>query len=180
MLRRAMLLALLIVSIGSFAQIRLERRGNEARNTVQSYCRLDYDGARLTKDGWTRLRPLSMWKQNPDWQGFTVVSQYEIIAAEQGLRGATVAVKYPVLGSFIVGEGYTSEPATEVTTFRLKETDDAWRIDSIEPNMRPHVSKLRALTWLKGAASSEQDPGRNAALQQAIKALGENTSTDSH
>ncbi len=173
-MRFAVIAFCLLISLPSLPQgFPLGRHSTpEARPVVQRYCRHDYDGARFSKEGWTRLRDLTTWKDNPDWQSFTVVSQYEVSPADQGLRNARVAVQYTVLGEFVSGVGYVADRKTQVVEFRLKTSDEDWRIDSVEPPLNPHVSKARALAWLNGALATEKDAGKKAALQQAIKAVG--------
>jgi hypothetical protein len=147
-------------------------RDEQARAIVSSYCRMDYEGFRLLKDSWPRMKVLTTWKDNPDWQGFTVVSQYELLDASEGIRASTVSVKYAVLGRFELGLGYTAEPGSEEVSFRLKDVDSAWKIEDLEPTINPHVSKPRAIAWLKTALAAEKDAANRIALQKALKDLG--------
>jgi hypothetical protein len=147
-------------------------RDEQARAIVSSYCRMDYEGFRLLKDSWPRMKVLTTWKDNPDWQGFTVVSQYELLDASEGIRASTVSVKYAVLGRFELGLGYTAEPGSEEVSFRLRDVDSAWKIEDLEPTINPHVSKPRAIAWLKTALAAEKDAANRIALQKALKDLG--------
>jgi hypothetical protein len=143
-----------------------------SRSVVSSYCRMDYQGFRLASDSWARLKPLTTWKENPDWQGITVVSQYELLDASEGMRAATVSVKYAVLGRFEPGLGYTAEPGSEEVSFRLKDVESAWKIEELDPFINPHVSKPRAIAWLKTALAAEKDAANRIAIQKALKSLG--------
>ncbi len=145
-----------------------------ARIVVNDYCRLDYQGSRLAKDTWPRVKALTTWKDNPDWQGFTIVSQYEVSPADEGLRSATVNVQYSVLGHFDVGLGFFPEQRREDVWFLLKNVDSSWKIDAQDPPINPHVSKLRAISWLKASLATEKDPANKIALQKALKDLGGN------
>jgi hypothetical protein len=142
------------------------------RSVVSSYCRMDYQGFRMLKDSWPRMKAMTTWKDNPDWQGFTVVSQYELLDASEGIRTATVSVKYAVVGRFELGLGYAAEPGSEQASFRLKEVDSAWKIEDLEPAINPHVSKPRAIAWLKTALAAEKDAVNRIAIQSALKSLG--------
>jgi hypothetical protein len=172
-MRRHGLIVLFLTSISAFGQLRAALHRNEqARGIVSSYCRMDYEGFRLLKDSWPRMKALTTWKDNPEWQGFTVVSQYELSAANVGLRATTVSVQYAVLGRFESGLGYTAEPGSEEVSFRLKDVDSSWKIEDLGPTINPHVSKPRAIAWLKTALAAEKDAASKIALEKALKSLG--------
>jgi hypothetical protein len=172
-MQRLGLFLLFLTCIPAFGQLRLSlHRDEQARAIVNSYCRMDYEGFRLLKDSWPRMKSLTTWKDNPDWKGFTVVSQYELSAASVGLRAATVGVHYVVLGRFQAGLGYTAEPGSEEVSFRLKDVDSAWKIEDLDPTINPHVSKPRAIAWLKAALAAEKDAANRIALQKALQDLG--------
>ena len=172
-MRRLGLILLFLTCIPAFGQFRGGlHRDDQARAIVRSYCRMDYEGLRLLKDSWLRMKALTTWKENPDWQGFTVVSQYEVVNSDEGLRAATVRVKYGVLGRVQTGLGYTAEPGSEEVSFHLKDVDSAWKIEDLDPSINPHVSKPRAIAWLKTALVAEKDAANRIALQKALKDLG--------
>jgi hypothetical protein len=172
-MRRHGLIVLFLTSISAFGQLRLAlHRDEQARAIVASYCRMDYEGFRLLKDSWPRMKALTTWKDNPEWQGFTVVSQYELSAANVGLRATTVSVQYAVLGRFESGLGYTAEPGSEEVSFRLKDVDSSWKIEDLGPTINPHVSKPRAIAWLKTALAAEKDAANKIALEKALQSLG--------
>ena len=172
-MRRLGLVLLFLTCIPALGQFRAAlHRDEQARAIVSSYCRMDYEGFRLLKESWPRMKALTTWKDNPDWQGFTVVSQYELSAASGGLRGVTVSVQYTVLGRFEAGLGYTAEPGREEVSFRLREVDSAWKIEDLEPTINPHVSKPRAIAWLKTALAAEKDAVSKIALEKALQRLG--------
>ena len=172
-MRRLGLILLFLTCLAAFGQLRLAlHRDEQARAIVSSYCRMDYEGFRLLKDSWPRMKALTTWKDNPDWKGFTVVSQYELSAANVGLRATTVGVQYAVLGRFEPGLGYTAEPGSEAVSFRLKDVDSDWKIEDLDPFINPHVSKPRAIAWLKTALAAEKDAVNRIAIQNALKSLG--------
>jgi hypothetical protein len=166
--RCVLLLILLLACTSSWAQIPLRGgpRRDPSRTVVGNYCRMDYEGLRLTT-----------WKENHDWQGFTIVSQYEVLPNTDGLRSATVDVRYSVLGRFELGLGYSAEPGREEVSFFLKDVDDEWKIDQLDPPIAPHVSKARAIAWMKNALAAEKDTANKIALQKALKDLGAGAAT---
>ena len=174
MRRYVSLLIVLLACTSSSAQIPLRGAPHRAatRNVVNSYVRMDYEGFRLLKDSWPRIKLLTTWKENPEWQAFTIVSQYEVLSATDGPRIATVSVEYTVLGRFEPGLGYTAEPGHEQVSFLLKDVDGEWKIDQLDPAINPHVSKTRAIAWMKTTLAAEKDAVNKIALQRALKDLG--------
>jgi hypothetical protein len=172
-MRHLGLIVLFLSCIPAFGQIRAAlHRDEQARAIVSSYCRMDYEGFRLLKDSWPRMKALTTWKDNRDWPGFTVISQYELLESGESLRAATVSVRYAVLGRFELGLGYAADPGKEEISFHLKDVDSAWKIEDLEPAINPHISKLRAIAWLKTALAAEKDGASRIAMQNALKSLG--------
>ncbi len=143
-----------------------------SRAVVGKYCRMDYQGFRLTKDTWPRLKAVTTWKDNPDWQGFTVISQYELLEVDEGLRAAAVSVRYNVVGRFEIGLGYVPDRASEQVNFVLKEEEGDWKIDKQDPPINPHVSKIQAIAWLKSTLATEKDSANRITIAKAIQDLG--------
>ncbi len=139
--------------------------------TVREYVRQDYDGARLSPESWSRIKELVTWKDNPDWQNVKIISRYEVLSVKEGLRSATVNVRYDVLGKFESGIGFMAEPASEEAEFRLREIDNTWKIDDLDPQTGPHVSKARVVQWLQGLLPKEKDAAHRVAIESALKQL---------
>ncbi|MBZ5630302.1 MAG: hypothetical protein LAO06_15690 [Acidobacteriia bacterium] len=170
-----LLFLILLACTSSLAQFPLggaARQSDASRTVVDDYCRMDYAGSRLAKDTWPRMKPLTAWKENPDWNGFTIVSQYDILDAADGLRSAAVRVQYAVLGRFQIRLGYLAEPGREEVSFRLKKMDGAWKIEDQDPAINPHVSKARAIAWLKSSLVAEKDAANKITLEKALQELG--------
>jgi hypothetical protein len=171
---RAVALTVLLAAFACAQSMPLPTRSSRqpSRSVVSSYCRMDYQGLRLDTESWPRMKPLTTWKENPDWQGFTVVSQYDLLSANDGLRSATVEVQYSVLGHFEPGIGFVADPRRDQVTFRLKDVESEWKIDQLDPPINPHVSKPRAIAWLKSALTAEKDRANRLAIEKALKDLG--------
>ncbi len=175
---RGLVLFILLASVLALAQslpIGIHNNSREpSRTVVSNYCRMDYQGLRLEKNTWPRMKALTTWKENPDWQGITIVSRYDVFSNADGLRSASVNVQYAVLGRFDIGVGYVAERRTEEITFQLRDVEDSWKIDDVTPQTNPHVSKANAVAWMKAKLATEKDTANKIALQKALKALGEN------
>lgn len=159
------------LALAQFHPSNLRRMPNQANNTVRDYLRLDLNGARLKAESWARMKALTTWKENPDWQAFTIVSQYDVVSANESARSATVTVKYGVLGRFQLGVGYTPDPGSETVDFKVRELEDGWRIEELSPTINPHVSLARAVQWLQATLASEKDAANKIAIENALQTL---------
>ena len=116
------------------------------RRVIGEWCRQDYVGARLSPDGWDRLKPLATFRQNPDFHSIVIVSRYQVPPREES--SWNVDVKYWIVGRYERGLGYSSENNTEVVTFKTRDVDGDIVINEIDP-AAPHVSKRAAIDWMK-------------------------------
>lgn len=143
------------------------------RELVAQYCRLDYEGARLSAQGWPKVQTLVTWRSNPDYPLVNVISRFTIDNEPTPERGKyTVTVHYRLLGRFTVGEGYSKDAAntTEDAVFTVAQTNGDWRITEVEPNY-PRPSKPATLRWLNDNLSRTQDGAARIVYQQAIDEL---------
>jgi len=172
--RYNVLVAFLLCASACLAQFRSSGlpKNEQVQNVVREFCRQDFIGARLSVDGWNRVKSLVTWKDNPAWRTFHVVARYEQTAVSTGLRTGRVTVKYMVLGRFELGAGYTAAPEAESAEFRLKDDDGEWQIDATDPEiLEPHVSKQVAVQWLQEKQKTVTDPGEKVSIETALKAL---------
>jgi len=170
---RITLVVLLLCASASFAQVRLPGVKNEQVQTiVRDFCRQDFLGARLSPEGWSRIKSLTTWKDNPAWKSFRIVLSYEQSALTTSFHGARVTVTYMTLGRFDLGSGYAAESTSREVEFRLKEVDGQLRIDETDPEMlEPQVSKQTALQWLQARQKTATDPADKVSIETALKAL---------
>ncbi len=174
MSRSPVLIAVLLFASCSFAQFRSSGlpKNEQVQNVVRDFCRQDFIGARLSTEGWNRVKQLVTWKDNPAWRTFHVVARYEQTAVSTGLHSGRASVKYMVLGRFEIGAGYSAAPESEDVEFRLKETDGEWRIDETDPEVfEPHISKQAAIQWLQEKQKTTTDAGEKVSIETALKAL---------
>lgn len=147
----------------------------EQRNVVGSYCRFDFEGARLKEGGWSKLEPWTGKKSNPDFQSIVLVSRYQVIPNE--MAAWDVQVNYTTIGRFDLNAGFTPDAGMESVVFRTKDVDGTLEIVGIEPDA-PHVSKRAALEWMKQlAADPKQTDVHRRHLQDAIRVLEPPAST---
>jgi hypothetical protein len=143
------------------------------RELVAQYCRLDYEGARLGTQDWSRIETLVTWRTNPDYPLVNVISRFTIDQDPIFEHGRyTVGVHYRLLGRFNLGEGYSKDAANsnEDVVFTVAQTSGDWRITAVEPNY-PRPSKAATLKWLNDSLAKAQDPAAKVVYQQAIREL---------
>jgi hypothetical protein len=150
-----------------------DTKAEEIRELVSKYCRLDYAGARLDPQGWTKLESLVWWKTNPAYTQMDVISRYTVETQPVSTHGKfTVTVHYRVLGRFEPAIGYTPEAAnsTEDVEYTVTAVNDEWRIDDAEPNF-PHPSRDAMLKWLNEKISTTQDASTRTVYEEALRRL---------
>lgn len=145
-----------------------QEMATEQRRVVSAYCRLDFLGARLSPEGWERIRNLLTFRENPDFHSFYVVSRYQYI--ETTTPTAEVEVRYVVIGHYEEGAGYVPMPLMRSVTFELHDRNGELRISYIDPPT-PFVSRAATIDWLKSRLEREKDPANRAQMEASIKAL---------
>jgi hypothetical protein len=162
--------ALLNPKIRSFEQMTVEQR-----QLVSNYCRLDFQGARLSPEGWERMRNLSTFRENPDFTSIFIVSRYQLI--ETTVPGNEFSVAYVVIGRYEEGAGYMPMPSVRNVTFETRDQSGELRIIRINSST-PFVSRKAAIDWLKAKLAKQKEASGRAQIEAAIQELEtQNTGT---
>ncbi|MGA2961958.1 MAG: hypothetical protein ABSD96_09810 [Candidatus Korobacteraceae bacterium] len=160
----AVSLPLLALKIRNFEQLAIEQR-----RVVSAYCRLDFQGARLSPEGWDHMRNLTIFRENPDFVSFFVVLRYQLI--ETHVPTAQLSVAYTVIGRYEDGAGYTPmPPVVRNVAFELHDQNGELRISGIDPDT-PFVSRNATIDWLKAKLVTQNDMRHRVPIEAAIKAL---------
>lgn len=169
-------LFLLLATSLSFAQASYRLKTRTAaeysaaqRQVVGSYCRLEFEGSRLSDAGWQKLRPLVTYRSNPDFNVVEIISRYQI-APSQGMSSPYVTVSYNVIGRFEVGYGYTPAPAMREVLFRAEDKAGEVVITDIDPNV-PRASKAAVVQWLKTQLTKSPNDIAKAQIEKALQVL---------
>ncbi len=176
--------ALLVCTGSALAQLRLtpgerERKNAEYLRRVGTFCRLDFDGARLSGDGWSRLQPLTTWRENPEFQGLSVVSRYQILTDVREERGrGIVSVQYEVVGRYDLHEGYLPDPGPITAQYEIDDTGSGPRISDIDPQ-RPFVGRARFEQWMEAKIETEKDPSLRALFEASLRRFQQQNSKSS-
>ena len=115
----------------------------DPKATVEQYCKLDYDGARIgIYPGLAdKVSPLINWHVEPGWDSSTVVSSYIVGEAVYDGERAKLVVKYLTVGRFEGNSSMIPYASQEMVEFRLVRKGADWIIDGIgERLLQPHVS----------------------------------------
>jgi hypothetical protein len=142
----------------------------DAKAAVRRYCEMDAQGFRLSHDTAQRMQSVTMAKTVREWNGFQVISEFQITSAKLNARGALITVSYSVLGRFDGGDGYMPDRRDETVDIQAIADGDQWKVKNDDLGA-PYVLRMHALKWLREQAATEKDPDKKRALLQAIGEL---------
>ncbi len=140
------------------------------KSLLASYCRLDFEGARLDPEGWARIKPYTSLRTNPDYQQVLIVSRYDVVPHPD--QPSTVTVNYRVLAIFDLNEGYSTLNMNSAAEFRTQEQNDELLIVGMSSPL-PRVSPQAAVNWMKARLADSQLPdSERIYMENALKQLG--------
>jgi hypothetical protein len=180
--RSSVLFMVFLFAVGGAAQspmplplghLEQDTKAEQIRELVSKYCRLDYAGARLDPQDWTKFDSLVWWKANPDYLQIDVISHYTVESTPVLSNGKySVTVHYRLLGRFETGIGYTPEAAKsdENVDYTVTAVNDEWRINDADPNF-PHPSRAAMLKWLTDKISTTRDASAKNIYLEALGKL---------
>jgi hypothetical protein len=181
---RRILIPVVLVFLSAFvsaqANVRINpgersNRHAEDRQIVANYCRLDYDGARIVANGWTRIQAFTSWRDNPDFRRIAIVTRYQILPEVQNERGRSIyTVQYDVSGEYDMLGGYF--PGVDHITVQIAVGEFNGEPRVMETSeARPFVGRVRLLQWIQTKLDAETDPGAKNTLQLSLQRLQDET-----
>ena len=139
------------------------------RSLLSSYCRLDFEGARLLPKGWERFKPYTAMRFNPDFSQVVVVTRFNIEAP--GQPSEELNVTYQSVGHYQLGEGYTAYTSVLRADFRVVEQNGNLLVTAVKPES-PHVSPKAAVEWMNRLLADPQTSDfERAHLKDALNQL---------
>jgi hypothetical protein len=177
MFRRAVAFVFLsLISLTAVAQLpnlRIKTRSipelqADQRTLVGQWCRLDFEGTRLSDDTWKKFDGVTNIKRNPEFSSVYLISRYQINPPERVSMEASVT--YNVIGRYEVGIGYQAFSDTRYVTFKFSDKDGDLQIVDLDPS-QPNVSKPAFLAWLKAQIATTKNASEKMALQHALDQL---------
>jgi len=117
------------------------------RVLVSNYCRLDYEGTRLRPDGWNRFKAYTSILVNPKYNGFFIVTRFNVEPPAPSGVDDLYYVNYPTVAYYDDRLGYRASTINERTEIQVEDVDGELRVTHISPEM-PHVSPRAAMEWI--------------------------------
>jgi hypothetical protein len=146
--------------------------GLAARNTVEEYCRLDYEGARISSRNKELLRryfELTTWQVEPGWDESAIVSSYSVGPPRGAGDKADIDVAYSVVGLFLGGEYVTVASVQETNKYSLAWNGTSWQITG--GRIPPHVSVPTFKHHLQNLIATQSDKAYTTKLQSILDQL---------
>ena len=154
------------VPIGQSREIDLVAK---KRVLLSNYCRLDFEGARLHPSGWSRFKPYTSLRDNPDYTRIVIVTRFDIETPQE--NDAVLNATYRTVGYYDETEGYSPGAASEKVSFRIQEQGGDPVLSGIDLDT-PHVSPRAAIVWMNlRLADPKTSELERAHLKDAIAEL---------
>lgn len=142
---------------------------SKKRMLLSSYCRLDYDGARLRSNGWKLFKPYTSMSANPEYRRLVVVSRYNVDTPQQS--SDLLYVSYQQVGYYDELGGYVGAATSERVEFQIEEDNGEVMVTKVFPEM-PHVSPRAAIAWMNlRLADSKSSDLERTHLRDAVEQL---------
>jgi hypothetical protein len=136
---------------------------------LSNYCRLDFEGVRLQPAGWSRFKPFTSLRSNPEFTQIVIVKRFDI--ENSGEPTELLQVNYQTVGFYRERDGYTTVSTKEQVAFRVQEQSGDLLITEINPET-PHVSPRAAMAWMNlRLADPKTSELERAYLKDAIDQL---------
>ncbi len=143
-----------------------------AKDVVQKYCKLDYDGATLSSHNFNKISNLLDLEEIQDsgWDTVDIILNFDIVDNDR--NDNTVSVKYDVIGT-IEGSGeFIQKNILCIVDYILVKKNNVWKIQN---RSYPRISVNTAIDHLSKLLSLEQDEKRAKVLKVSIKRLKKET-----
>jgi len=149
----------------------LYANSNTPESVVNKYYQADLRGARLSAEGYQKIKPLILWEHEPGWDLVFVTKEARTEKTGQLRNGEMyVTVFYEVAG-ILNGDELLEVEFTQVVTFTIIKKNTQWKIK--QPVIFPHVSQLALSKHLEEVIKEVQDKKRETKLNLLIKRLRE-------
>lgn len=169
--RLSISLVLCFTNFVLIAQITNSLNGASPTSVIQEYCKLDFVGARLSSQTLDNqsITELGTWLEEPGWDSFVVIRNFEIVNSSMGKMKSSVTVRYFVLGKMFGAKIVASRQHEELVTYVLTKSGNAWRIQ--HPLIAPHVSVQAAKTALMSLLPDVKDPEERKGISAGVAVL---------
>ncbi|WP_157209916.1 hypothetical protein [Marinimicrobium agarilyticum] len=112
-------------------------------DTVEKFCELDFQGARLSADGYKDISGLVVSiNGEPGWDTVFVTNSFKVVSEDTEDQQGLVTVEYSFWGEASVAGVIANESVSQYQFELRMDSDGVWRIENIPPY--PRVSKSKA------------------------------------
>jgi hypothetical protein len=140
-------------------------------SVVRKYYQADFDGVRLSAEGYKRIKPLISWENEPGWDLVFITKEANIEKIDYLTNDeAKVTIIYRVIG-ILNGDDLIEIEFNQMVTFVLVRTTTQWKIK--QPIINPHVSQLAMSKHIEKVLKDNKDKTREIKLRTLIKRLQE-------
>ncbi len=110
----------------------------EVRRVVERFCRLDFEGARLSTDAYQPILSLISYPAEPGWDRAIGITWYKIKSVSVEDNEAEVTVNYSIPGI----ENTLDLKEYETENIKLKKINGCWKISEYIQLPRPSIELL--------------------------------------
>jgi len=140
------------------------------KGVVKEYCRLDFEGARLSSETRSQVASLIAWEEERGWDQAVIVSKYRVTNVVVRGNHGTARVEFKVLGRLEGDEPFIPGRRLEAVHFGLERTGDVWKIKN--PIVPPHVSVRSMIQQLRGQIEQEKEGSEHRAqMEEQLRQL---------
>lgn len=111
----------------------------EVRKVVEKFCKLDFEGARLSTDAYTPMLELISYPVEPGWDRVIGITGYTITSISVKGNDAEADVHYSIPGI----ENRPDLKEYEIENIKLQKIDGRWKITRYIQLPRPSTVLLR-------------------------------------
>ena len=150
---------LLFVLFACSNQRSLETETAAVKNIVETYCKADLNGARLSAKNYSKSDIHNIITvgdfTEPGWDTASLIKKYLITAVKLNEKNATVTVSYDALGEITGTEEVILNKKTEECTFDLVKINGKWKLKN-PYDLNPHISINTAIKHIEELYNAEK------------------------
>lgn len=102
----------------------------KVRETVENFCRLDFEGARLSSNSWSKIRPLIAYEEELGWDTALGILAYQIDTISITGNKANVVVRYEIVKAYPSDFSPSELKDLKVVQFNLVKKNNNWLLSS--------------------------------------------------
>lgn len=97
------------------------------KDTVQAFCKADFDGARTSLDTYQQVIPYVIWTVDIE-KNAHIVSDFKIVNSQETEDEANIAVIYTKIGKLFEEKIENFDATSDIVTYKLIKESGRWKI----------------------------------------------------